>query len=82
MKVYENHLVFIFERASEPKVSLDVERVSFNSKTGKYTRDGLEHLDVDNIHCKEGENPITGPVTLNVGATAKETLTGNRAQKI
>ena len=79
---YENHLVFIFERASEPKVSLDVERVSFNSKTGKYTRDGLEHLDVDNIHCKEGENPITGPVTLNVGATAKETLTGNRAQKI
>ena len=35
-KVYEDHLVFIWERAVEPKLSMNTEVVSYNSDSGKY----------------------------------------------
>ena len=35
-KVYEDHLVFIWERAVEPKLSMNTELVSYDSDSGKY----------------------------------------------
>ena len=35
-KVYQDHLVFIWERAVEPKLSMNTELVSYDSDNGKY----------------------------------------------
>lgn len=47
-KVYEDHLVFIWERAVEPKLSMNTELVSYDSDSGKYegTTSGDYALDV------------------------------------
>lgn len=76
-KVYEDHLVFIWERAVEPKLSMNTELVSYDSDNGKYvgTTSGDHALDVTMDKMLESYNVASTMGTLGKLVPSNNNLT-------
>lgn len=76
-KVYEDHLVFIWERAVEPKLSMNTELVSYDSDSGKYegTTSGDYALDVPMNKMSDDYNVASTMDTLGKLVPSNNNLT-------
>lgn len=76
-KVYEDHLVFIWERAVEPKLSMNTELVSYDSDSGKYegTTSGDYALDVSMNKMSDDYNVASTMDTLGKLVPSNNNLT-------